>query len=156
MAVRSRSDSLRVVVPREDLRRLRMALGRVSRVHRQQSDDELSYTLTSLLFTIGRTEPATATELAENEKVTAPSVSRSLNRLEALNLIERSADQNDGRVTRICMTEAGRKARDAILRSREEWLTERLALLTAEERTLLFQALPALEHLCDPNEAPRS
>jgi len=150
MNARPRSGS---VVSRDDLQRLRMALGRVSRVLRQQSDDELSYALTSLLFTIGRTEPATATELAETEKVTPPSVSRSLSRLEALHLIERNPDPTDGRVTRIRLTDLGRRERENILRSREEWLTERLRLLSPDQRSELLLALPALERLCDPYEA---
>lgn len=150
MSARSRTSPGASLVSRDDLQRLRMALGRVSRVLRQQPDDKLSYTLTSLLFTIARSEPATATELADDEKVTPPSVSRSLSRLEALRLIQRSPDPSDGRVTRICLTDLGRRERETILRSREKWLTERLRLLDPDERAMLLLALPALERLCDP------
>lgn len=130
-----------------------MTLGRLGRVLRQQTDDELSFALTSLLFTIGHNEPATATELAESEKVTPPSVSRSLNRLEDLRLIERAADPDDGRVTRVRLTRAGRKERGRILKSRDVWLIERLRNLSIEERDLLMSALPSLERLCDPEAA---
>jgi DNA-binding MarR family transcriptional regulator len=134
----------------EDLTHLRMALGRLGRVLRQQTDEDLSYALTSLLFTIGRMEPATASDLAEAEKVTPPSVSRSLKRLEALNLIERAADPVDGRVTRVRLTKAGRKERAYILKARDVWLIEHLRQLDAAEIGMIMQALPALARLCDP------
>lgn len=149
MAARTRPDSDDALIPSDDVRRLRMALGRVGRVVRQHPEEELSYALVSLLFTIERTQPATATELAECERVTAPSVSRSLNRLEALGLIERTPDETDGRVTRICLTDAGRSERENILRSREEWLIDRLSSLSADDLRKLLKALPALERLCD-------
>lgn len=134
----------------EDLTHLRMTLGRLGRVLRQQTDEDLSYALTSLLFTIGRMEPATASDLAEAEKVTPPSVSRSLKRLEALNLIERAADPEDGRVTRVRLTKAGRKEREYILKARDIWLIEHLRQLDADEIGLIMAALPALARLCDP------
>lgn len=150
MAVRSQTTALSAPIPREELTRLRMTLGRLGRVLRQQTDDDLSYALTSLLFTIGRTEPATASELAESEKVTPPSVSRSLSRLEALKLIDRSPDPSDGRVTRIRLTAAGRRQREFILRSRDIWLSEHLKQLSEDDIAQLIAALPALERLCDP------
>ncbi len=131
-----------------------MTLGRLGRVLRQQTDDDLSYALTSLLFTIGRIQPATASELAEAERVTPPSVSRSLKRLEALKLIERSPDAHDGRVTRVRLTRAGLKEREYILKTRDIWLSEHLKQLTSKEIDQILRALPALARLCDPALPP--
>jgi len=150
MATAARTKRLSAPIASQDLTKLRMTLGRLGRVLRQQTDEDLSYALTSLLFTIGRTEPATASELAESEKVTPPSVSRSLNRLEALGLIDRAADEHDGRVTRVRLTAKGRKERAYILRSRDIWLSEHLKQLSEQEIASLIAALPALERLCDP------
>jgi hypothetical protein len=42
-----------LVVSQDHLTRLRMTLGRVGRLLRQQNTEDLSYALMSLLFTIG-------------------------------------------------------------------------------------------------------
>ncbi|MSW81145.1 MAG: MarR family transcriptional regulator [Actinobacteria bacterium] len=156
MATAVRRKKLSAPIPHPELTKLRMTLGRLGRVLRQQTDEELSYALTSLLFTIGRSEPATASELADSEKVTPPSVSRSLNRLEALGLIDRAPDAHDGRVTRVRLTSKGRKEREDILRSRDIWLSEHLRQLSEQEIANLIAALPALERLCDPQLPPTS
>ncbi|WP_165521840.1 MarR family winged helix-turn-helix transcriptional regulator [Micromonospora zingiberis] len=137
-------------ISREELTRLRMTLGRLGRVLRQQNDDGLSYALISLLFSIGRNQPTTAGELAAGEGVTPPSVTRSLNRLLELGLVKRERDPVDGRASRISLTAAGVAERSRLLRSREVWLSEHLDRLTREELDLLLVALPVLERLCDP------
>jgi DNA-binding MarR family transcriptional regulator len=138
------------LVTREDLTRLRMTLGRLGRVLRQQNDDGLSYALVSLLFAIARSEPVTAGELAISEGVSPPSVTRSLNRLRELGYVNRESDPSDRRASLISLTEAGNRERAAILKTREIWLTEHLDRLTAEGIKQLLDALPALERLCDP------
>jgi DNA-binding MarR family transcriptional regulator len=137
-------------VKREDVTRLRMTLGRLGRVLRQQSDDGLSYALISLLFNIGRNQPVSAGELATSEGVSPPSVTRSLNRLIELGYVSRVADPSDRRAALIRLTDAGIVEREAVLKSRELWLTEHLKRLTREELESLLSALPALEKLCDP------
>jgi DNA-binding MarR family transcriptional regulator len=134
----------------DDLARLRMTLGRLGRVLRQQTDDGLSYPLISLLFSIVRTQPASAGELAVAEGVSPPSVTRSLRRLIELGYVSREPDPADRRAAVICLTQRGMRERDHILRSREVWLTQHLDRLTAEDIGRLLGALPALERLCDP------
>jgi DNA-binding MarR family transcriptional regulator len=134
----------------DDLARLRMTLGRLGRVLRQQTDDSLSYPLISLLFSIVRAQPASAGELAAAEGVSPPSVTRSLNRLIELGYVSREPDPADRRAAVICLTPRGLRERDHILRSREVWLTQHLDRLTEEDLGQLVDALPALERLCDP------
>jgi DNA-binding MarR family transcriptional regulator len=130
-----------------DLVRLRMALGRLGRMLRQQSDDDLPYALIALLFAIHRAEPVTAKALAESEGVTPPAVTRSLSRLEALGLITREAVPTDRRVQEIRLSEHGERVRVSALHQREIWLTDHLARLSATELRRLIAALPALESL---------
>jgi DNA-binding MarR family transcriptional regulator len=137
-------------VKREDLTRLRMTLGRLGRVLRQQSDDGLSYALISLLFNIGRNQPVSAGDLAASEGVSPPSVTRSLNRLIELGYVSRVADPADRRAALIRLTPSGMTEREQVLKSRELWLSEHLKRLTREELDSLLAALPALERLCDP------
>ncbi|BCB82819.1 MarR family winged helix-turn-helix transcriptional regulator [Phytohabitans suffuscus] len=134
----------------EDLVRLRMTLGRLGRVLRQQNDDGLSYALISLMFAIHRMQPATAGDLAAGEGVSPPSVTRSLNRLVELGLVAREADPVDRRNAVISLTAAGEQERQRILRSREVWLSDHLARLTDEQLHALLGVLPVLELLCDP------
>jgi DNA-binding MarR family transcriptional regulator len=134
----------------EDLVRLRMTLGRLGRVLRQQTDDGLSYALISLMFAIHRMQPATAGDLAASEGVSPPSVTRSLNRLVELGLVAREADPVDRRNAVISLTTAGEQERQRILRSREVWLSDHLARLTDEQLHALLGVLPVLELLCDP------
>jgi len=134
----------------DDLTRLRMTLGRLGRVLRQQNDEGLSYALVSLLFAIHRLQPATAGELAASEGVSPPSVTRSLNRLVKLGLVQREPDPSDRRAAVIALTKAGELERHQILRTREVWLSEHLARLTDPQLKVLLEALPVLELLCDP------
>jgi DNA-binding MarR family transcriptional regulator len=143
----SPTESFVAHVSQAELIRLRMALGRLGRLLRQQNSEDLSYSLVSLIFAIHRSEPVTAKTLAENEGVTPPAVTRSLNRLASLGLIEREPVPSDRRVQEIRLAAKGEKVRLKLLESREIWLTEHLVQLSAEELQSLLDALPALERL---------
>jgi len=137
-------------INREELTRLRMTLGRLGRILRQQNDDGLSYALISLLFNIGRNEPVSAGDLAASEGVSPPSVTRSLNRLIELGFVSRVPDPADRRTALIRLTPSGAAEREQVLKSREMWLSEHLDRLTKDQLDKLLAALPALERLCDP------
>lgn len=141
-------------VSHADLTRLRMTLGRLGRVLRQQNDEGLTYSLISLLLNIARNQPTTPGELAVSEGVSSPAVTRSLNRLVGLGLVSREPDPGDGRAWLLSLTSAGRREREALLRSREKWLSEHLTRLSPDEVQALLAALPALEKLCDPQLPP--
>jgi DNA-binding MarR family transcriptional regulator len=132
------------------LTRLRMVLGRLGRVLRQQTADGLSYPQISLLFSIERSSPVTAGELAVSEGVTPPSVTRSLNELDRRGLIWRGHHTIDRRVTLIYLTDSGKRECTRLRRSRDAWLAEHLTRLAPEEIHVLIAALPVLERLCDP------
>lgn len=134
-------------VSQDELVRLRMALGRLGRTLRQQSNEDLPYALISLLLAIHRGQPTTAKRLAADEGVTPPAVTRSLHRLESLGLIARESVSTDRRVQEITLSPLGEKTRVDILHEREIWLTEHLEKLSARELAQLLRALPALERL---------
>jgi DNA-binding MarR family transcriptional regulator len=136
-------------VTRQELTSLRMTLGRLGRLLRQQNPEDLSYALMSLLFTIGRTQPVTAGDLAVAEGVSPPSVTRSLTRLVALGFVTRDPDPADRRAAAIRLTEKGERELGLILRSREIWLTEHLSRMSAEDIRIILAALPALGRLVE-------
>lgn len=148
------SPSTSRTISRKELKRLRMVLGRLGRVLRQQTDDDLPYALISLLFNIERSEPVTAGDLAASEGVSPPAVTRSLNRLRELGLITREPHPGDGRASVIRLSAEGRAERRRILHSRDVWLSEHLDRLDSHEVELLLAAMPALERLCDPELPP--
>lgn len=130
-----------------ELVRLRMALGRVGRMLRQQGEHELPHALIAIMFAIHRSEPVTAKVLAEGEGVTPPAVTRSLARLEEVGYITRVALDTDRRVQEIRLSPAGEAKRVELLHQREMWLTSHLERLTADELDDLVGAIPALEKL---------
>jgi DNA-binding MarR family transcriptional regulator len=133
----------------ESLNRLRLVLGKLGRLLRQQVDMDLTHSQLSLLFAVERAEPVSPGSLATAEGVRPPSITRTLSRLEALGLVERRLHAADGRSSMITLTGDGRLACNQARRLRAIWLSDRVARLTAEERTKLADLLPVLERLAD-------
>jgi DNA-binding MarR family transcriptional regulator len=131
------------------LTRLRMTLGRLGRLLRQQNTEDLSYALMSLLFTIDRTQPITAGDLAQEEGVSPPSVTRSLGRLVDLGLVTRDPNPEDRRAAVIRLTDKGGRECEAIRNDREVWLARHLSRLSEEDVQIIVAALPALERLVE-------
>ena len=82
----------------------------------------------------------TLTELAEHERVTAPSMNRIVNCLAADGYVQRVADETDRRKTNILLTEQGQAVVTETVRKREQWMMDALMELTPEERETLAAA----------------
>jgi len=67
--------------------------------------------------------------------------------LEAAGLVRRQADPADGRIAIISATARGRRTLEAGRARRVRLLTERLATLTAEERSTLSRAAAIIDRL---------
>lgn len=86
-------------------------------------------------------------ELAELERVTPPSMNRTLNTLSAAGLVERHRDSGDGRRVRVTLTPAGaERARAARVRDAETF-DERMREFPEHERAVLRGALTVLQQL---------
>ena len=72
----------------------------------------------------------TLTQLAERERVSAPSMNRTVNCLEETGYLQRVADDVDRRKANITLTEAGRELVKATISKRDAWLTVRLRELS--------------------------
>jgi len=64
-----------------------------------------------VLFELGEHAGILQTDLAEILEVTAATMTKLLQRMEAAGLIRRERDATDGRISRVYLTEAGRAAR---------------------------------------------
>jgi len=129
---------------------LRPALLRLTRLVRNQRTD-LTVTLTQLsaLGTLRQNGPMGAGELASRERVQPPSMTKTIAALEQRGLVVRENNANDRRCSIIGVTDEGIALLDAVRRERDAWLSRRLAVLTAEERNVLQQAVPLLERLAE-------
>jgi DNA-binding MarR family transcriptional regulator len=86
-------------------------------------------------------------ELAEEEGVRAPSLTRIVNGLEDIGLVARTPDPRDGRAQLVELTAAGRELITTGQHSRVAALRRRIDALDAADRRRLDDALPALEAL---------
>ena len=87
-------------------------------------------------------------ELADFERMTRPSMSSHLKRLESAGWIARDpAREEDRRRVGLRLTPAGIAALEAIRRRRNDWLAARLAALSPKARRTLAGAADALREL---------
>jgi DNA-binding MarR family transcriptional regulator len=127
---------------------LRLAVMRFSRRLRNQRVDT-SVTLTHLaaLSTLKRNGPMSPGELAAQERVQPPSMTRVVVALEGMGLVTRTPHPTDGRQVIIGLTPAAEELLTEEARAREAWLSGRLQELTAEERAVLREAAEIMEKL---------
>jgi len=127
---------------------LRPSLLRLTRIVRNQRVD-ISITLTQLsaMATLHKRGAMSAGELASCERVQPPSMTKVLADLEERGLVRRAAHPGDRRQAIIAITEAGIALLDSERRSRDAWLSQRLAQLTPAERALLRAVVPVLDKL---------
>lgn len=122
---------------------LRLACMRISRRVRYESDPEMPPHQFSVLARL-EGAPRTNSELAEIERVSAPSMKRTTNCLVEMGYVSRADDPADGRQVILSATETGLAALDRIRRHRDEWMLRRLDSLTDDERELLARATEVL------------
>lgn len=122
---------------------LRLACMRISRRVRFESTDEIAPHQFSVLSRL-TDGPLTPRQLADIEKVSAPSMTRTVGHLVDTGLAERHDDPEDGRRVLVELTEEGRSVLQTIRRSRGRWMSERVRELSADEQATLAEATEIL------------
>ena len=122
---------------------IRLACMRISRRVRFESDREMAPHQFSVLCRLEGT-PRTNSELAEIERVSAPSMKRTTAALVEGGYVARADDPTDGRQVILSLTPEGQRAVRRIRRHRDEWMISRLDRLTDDERDLLRRAATVL------------
>jgi DNA-binding MarR family transcriptional regulator len=130
---------------------LRILVMRLHRRLRAEAGDELSPTLVAALVSVERHGPITLGRLAELERVTPPSITRVVAKLERGGLVTREVDESDRRVSRVAVTPDGASLLRRSRRLKAAYLARRLALLDEDEQTAVAAALPVLERLLESN-----
>ncbi len=125
---------------------LRMACMRISRRVRFESTAPVAPHQFSVLARLEEA-PRTPKELAAFEKVSAPSMTRTVSGLVDGGLVARADDPADGRSVILSLTPEGRRTIRDIRRRRDQWFAARLEKLTDDERAVLAQATALLERV---------
>lgn len=127
---------------------LRIGTMRLSRRLRiERTDADLTINQLSVLGTLHRYGALSAGELAVQENVKPPSMTRTVACLEELGLVTRRPHETDGRQVVVELTDEARRVIAADRRKRDAWLAQRLAELSPDDLALLGRAAGLLEGL---------
>ena len=129
--------------------RLRVVAARLSRCLRTRAGQQLTPSQLSLLARIAQAGPLRLGALAEAEALSPAVVTRTVDALVGLGLVDRLPDPRDGRAVLVATSSRGgellarmRVTGNAVLRDALEGLPE-------DRRALIADAVPALEDLVD-------
>jgi DNA-binding MarR family transcriptional regulator len=129
---------------------LRIAVMRLARrIRLERAELEVSDGQLSVLFVLWKEGAQTLGSLSEHERVTPPSMNRTVNALVEAGLATRSTAPDDGRKVLIEVTEAGAEMVQETRRRREAWFARQLDSLTSDERAALDAATGILRRLAD-------
>jgi DNA-binding MarR family transcriptional regulator len=128
---------------------LRLTVGRLSRRLRQESLGDLTPSQRSVLFTLDREGPLRMGQLADLERITPPSLTGIVSRLEQRGLVAREPNPEDARSTVVCATDAAHDLLVATRRLRTAFLATRLARMTTAEVETLSRAVDLLDRITE-------
>ncbi|WP_442928280.1 MarR family winged helix-turn-helix transcriptional regulator [Microbacterium sp. MMO-56] len=119
----------------------RMATFRLARrLRSQRAVDTMSDGQFAVLAALSAHGPHTLGELAERERVSPPSMNRTVNCLEESGYLTRTPDADDRRKVNIALTDEGRDVVEETVRRRDSWLEHAFRDLTPDQRGVLHAA----------------
>jgi len=119
------------------------------RVRAERADASMSDGKLSVLFVLMNEGAQTLGSLSEHERVTPPSMNRTVNALVEAGLVTRDSSPEDGRKVLIQLTNAGLEVAQETKRRRVAWLARRLDTLTPAQLEILDAAAPILREIAD-------
>lgn len=138
-----------IEVDRDLVVSLRLAVGRLARRLRQQTEGGITASQFSALSSIAHYGPITLGKLAAVERLRPPSVTRMISNLEDAGLVVRQADVDDRRICRVETTPLGRELLERTRSRKDAYLATRLATLGPDELDVLRDATVVLERLLE-------
>ncbi|MCU1413464.1 MAG: MarR family transcriptional regulator [Microbacteriaceae bacterium] len=133
-----------------DDQELRLSVQRLARrIRSMQADEDVTEGQRSVMFTLANNGPQTLGSLSEHERVTPPSMNRTINALVDAGLVTRVTATDDARKVRLDLSDSGREFIQETRRRRDAWFTQKLDELAPEERAILDEAEPILRALAD-------
>lgn len=131
----------------DDLRVAILRLGR--RLRLERAGEDVTDGQLSVLFVLWKHGAQTLGSLAEHERVTPPSMNRTVNALVEAGLVSRDSSPDDGRKVLIQLTAAGLTVAQETKRRRVAWFARQLATLSPDQRAIVDAATPILRELAD-------
>ncbi len=128
---------------------LRVAVARIYRALRFSASSQITPSQASVLFRIEQSGPLRMGVLARQERITPASLSKVVDSLDALGLVEREPDPLDGRGTLLSVSATGRRLIREQRAASTQALEEALSKLALADQRVLDRSLPALERLAD-------
>jgi DNA-binding MarR family transcriptional regulator len=126
---------------------LRTAIMRTSRRLRTEASGDLISPGQYAVLAHLHHGPLTPRELAERERVQAPSMTRIVNLLAEQGFVARSGHPKDGRQVLASITPSGEAVLDEARSQRTAWLAQRVAGLSEEDRRTLSRAAQLMQEL---------
>ena len=129
---------------------IRIAVARLNRrLRAEKPDGDLTDVQYSVLALLHREGPSTLGALSEHERVTPPSMTKTVGRLVAAGYVEREGDPADARRVVLRCSATGGVLVVETRRRRDAWLERRLAALSADDRRTLDRAAAILVRMAD-------
>lgn len=129
---------------------LSLAVVRLARQLRfRRPDSPVSLSQLSALATLSKEGPMTPGALAIRERVRPPSMTRVIASLVELGFVDRSAHPDDGRQVLVSVSPSGTELIEVERRASREWLQQRLAELSPEDRRTLVAAADLMTAIVD-------
>lgn len=122
---------------------LRLACQQIARRVRFEGTQQVAPHQFSVLVRVSKT-PLTPTALAERERVSTPSMTRTVNGLVDAGLVSREPHPDDRRQVLVSITPAGRHVVTETLAERDSWMMQHLQGLDADDLALLRRAADLL------------
>lgn len=122
---------------------LRMACQRISRRVRFEGTADVAPHQFSVLVRVAK-GPLTPTELAGMERVSTPSMTRTINGLQEHGLVERTPHPEDRRQVLVVATPEGKRVVQRTVDSRDTWMSSHLDGIGAEQLAVLRRATDIL------------
>lgn len=127
---------------------LAVAVMRLARRLRAESpNDELTPTQLATMATLDRLGAQRVGDLAQRERVKAPSMTRTVARLHEAGYVERATDPADARLVIVGLTDRGRKVLAVHRSARRAWLNSRVQELDEHDRRVLSEACQVMSRM---------
>lgn len=119
------------------------------RLRAEKADDALTDGQTTVLGVLAVRGAQTLSQLSEIERVTLPSMNRTVNALVEAGYVERHPSTDDRRKVLLSLSPDGTAIVRETRRRRDEWLCGRLESLTPAQRRALSEAAVVLQGLAE-------
>ncbi|MCU1570381.1 MAG: transcriptional regulator, MarR family [Naasia sp.] len=129
---------------------LRLLLQKVARrIRSERGDEHVTDSQMGVLWRLDLLGSCTPGELATSERVTPPSMNRTVNALEEAGYVARTPSPDDARKVLIALTDRGRAVTAETRRLRARWFSAEFGRLSSEERERLLSVTDILRKLAE-------